>query len=254
MKKIAPLLMIVIVGLGVYFGFLQGQEAEVIAEPGQQPVPVEITAVTQGDLRREFTYSGIVEADYQVVISPNVGGSIQSITVKEGQKVTSGILLAKIDHEKLNTKLDTLEAKLETAEVDLAYWEDQYSKLEQLYQQGAIPDQQYSEVEHKYRLSQSSIKELTTNIAEVKVNITDFYIRAPRNAVISDIQAEQGSTAVPGQPLMTLIGDDAQKITISVSQNDLTYITVGTPVTAALGDRQLELEVTKIMPSLDWLW
>ncbi len=251
MKKLILLIFIALIGIGVYFNIPQNVDAETTVASTPKPVPIETVKVTSGDLRREFTYSGTVEADYQVAIAPNVSGIIQYIQVTEGEKVSRGTLLAKIDHNQLSAKLATLDAKQGTAEINLTFWQEKHEKFEQLYRQGAISEQQYSEVDLQFKLAQNQVKEISTNISEIKTNIKDFYVRAPRSAVVSHIQAAQGETALPGRPLMILIGEGAYKITVPVAQSDLTLITIGTQANAVIGEKRLELEVTKVLPSLD---
>ena len=73
---------------------------------------VYVAEVTRGDIVTEVTGTGVVQARTKVNISSEIYGQIVDIPVKEGQVVSKGDLLVRIDPEKYRSEKDRLAANV----------------------------------------------------------------------------------------------------------------------------------------------
>ena len=78
--------------------------------------PVEIAKAKRGEIRLELQLSGTIEAESRVNVIPKISGRIISISVKEGDRVKKGGMLAVVEHEELELAVQQAEAILESAE------------------------------------------------------------------------------------------------------------------------------------------
>ncbi|MGH7211426.1 MAG: efflux RND transporter periplasmic adaptor subunit [Acetobacteraceae bacterium] len=112
------------------------------------PVPVLVTPAKQGDVPIWLDALGTVQAFNTVTIKPMVDGKLLEVDFREGQEVTKGQVLAKIDPRTYQAALDQAVAKkaqdealLANARVDLV----RYQKLVQnKYTTGQTADTQKS--------------------------------------------------------------------------------------------------------------
>ncbi len=96
---------------GVYYGYEWSRESvEPLVAEDQQIVPI-----TYGDLVRQVTTSGSLEFPERETLSFDIGGTIGSFAVEEGQRVTAGQEIASLD----DATVIALQENIAQARVDL---------------------------------------------------------------------------------------------------------------------------------------
>ncbi|MDI6705364.1 MAG: efflux RND transporter periplasmic adaptor subunit [Bacillota bacterium] len=216
-----------------------------------KPVPVDVAVATRGDMMTELAYSGTVKDGFSAMLSSKVNGEVKAVYATEGDKVSKGTVLAEIDHQEADLKLKTMYTKLDAAKISVGYWQDMEDKYAALLEKGAISQQQYNEVELKLQLAQAEAQTIAAGIAELESAVANYYIKAPKDGVITDILIEQGDMVMPGAPLIGFSGGENKKIVVSVVQEDLQFIAENTPVVVALGTDRVDTKVARILPTID---
>ena len=126
------LLVIIIVGAGIYAYFPKGENKRLpVAKPGTSPllraVPVVAVPAKEGEMKIYLNGLGSVTPLNTVTVKSRVDGQLMEVLFKEGQVVTSGQLLARIDPRPFEVQLTQAEgqmardqALLKNAVLDLA--------------------------------------------------------------------------------------------------------------------------------------
>src|SRR4030042_199155 len=86
-----------------------GQEA-------QEAISVKVFRVVRERISAKVSYTGTMEALKKITITPDIGGKIAKINVREGDRVTKGQVLAEIDTEAPRLQLKQAEAGLAVAQ------------------------------------------------------------------------------------------------------------------------------------------
>ena len=128
---------------------------------------------------------GNVKTKQNVLIYPEVGGLLEEIYVKEGQKVSKGDILARVDDAGMTQQL----AQLET---NAAFAKTTYERQKRLWDQKIG-----SEIE--FLQSKTNYESLNNQIAQAKKQLGKFNITAPFSGVIDDVIKEEGTVVGPGQ-------------------------------------------------------
>lgn len=105
---IAIALLIVLIG-GLLLSFLNRKP----------PVTYQTQQVTQGDLSLTINATGPLQSSVYNLVFQGTGGKIIELDVKQGQKVTKGQILAKLDPTALKDALTTAQANLDSAKAAL---------------------------------------------------------------------------------------------------------------------------------------
>lgn len=94
--------------------------------------------------------TGKIEPREEIEIKPNISGIIQSISVKEGDKVEAGQLLATIrivpnvtDVNNATMQINNSQIQLANAKINVDNQQKQFAMQEKLYKQGVISKQEY---------------------------------------------------------------------------------------------------------------
>lgn len=132
-KKLALIAAVLLaVALALHFG---RRAAHGVDAPVAAPVPVEVAAVTQGDIELSLKLVGRVEAWSTVTLRARVSGQLESLSFKPGTLVRKGSVLAQIDPRLLKAQLDQARgsvardrAQLQKAQADQQRYADMLSR------------------------------------------------------------------------------------------------------------------------------
>ncbi|WP_435135165.1 efflux RND transporter periplasmic adaptor subunit [Formosa sp. A9] len=128
---------------------------------------------------------GSVQTKENIVIYPEVSGILTKIYVKEGQNVSKGQILAKIDD-------GGLEQQVSQMEIQLALAKTTFERQKRLWEENIGSEIQFLQAKSNYEAQEQSVNQLKTQLS--KTNIV-----APFNGVIDDIITDEGSVVMPGQ-------------------------------------------------------
>ncbi|MGJ5641721.1 efflux RND transporter periplasmic adaptor subunit [Formosa sp. S-31] len=168
--------------------------------------------------KENFTHylevQGSVQTKQNIVIHPEVSGILTKIFVKEGQSVSKGQLLAKIDD-------GGLEQQVAQMEIQLALAKTTFERQKRLWDQQIGSEIQFLQAKSTYEAQEQSVNQLKTQLA--KTNII-----APFNGVIDDIITDEGSVVMPGQSqLIRIVNLKDMYIETEVPESYITDVVAG---------------------------
>jgi len=127
---------------------------------------------------------GDVSTKQNVLIYPEIAGTLYRVYVKEGQKVAKGQLLASIDDGGLSSQLAQMKTQAALAKTT-------FDRQKRLWDQNIGSEIQYLEAKTAYESQQSAVKQMQSQVAKSS-------IRAPFSGVIDDVIKDQGTVVSPG--------------------------------------------------------
>lgn len=164
-----------------------------------------------------ISIQGNVETSENILIYPEYQGVLSQVYVKEGQKVSKGQVLAKIDDGGLSNQLAQLESQYQLAKTT-------YERQHKLWNQNIGSEIQYLQAKTNMESAQNAVKQLRSQLA--KTTIT-----APFSGIIDNIMTEQGQVVAPGmQAIMRLVNLNNMYIKASIPENYLKSISKGSTV------------------------
>ena len=124
--------------------------------------------------------TGKIEPREEIEIKPNISGIIQSISVKEGDKVEAGQLLATIrivpnvtDVNNATMQINNSQIQLANAKINVDNQQKQFAMQEKLYKQGVISQQEYIAAQQQLQttLQQQKLASQQLNAAQKQLQI-----------------------------------------------------------------------------------
>lgn len=173
----------------------------------ESPINVFGEVVIENKSIQEKTYSGAFESNNEVKLNADIQGRISQIFVKEGQQITKGQSLLKIDDQMLQLQLNVLNTKLKGLKDD----EIRYSNLSKT---DAVPAINLEKTKNAIATVEAEKKTIMEQISKTTV-------RAPFSGVISMKFCEVGGFASPAIPLFEIINQSDLKFVINVPDSDL---------------------------------
>jgi membrane fusion protein (multidrug efflux system) len=174
--------------------------------PVQGPMPFPVQTIAKQDATVYEEYSATLEGVQNVQIRPKVNGFIQKIYVDEGQMVTKGQLLFKLETQTLNQDASAAKAAVNAAQVEV-------DRLIPLVERKIISNVQLETA--KARLAQAK-----SAYGSIAVTIGYGTIVSPASGVIGSIPFKEGSlvSSASEQPLTTV--SDTRTVRAYFSMNE----------------------------------
>jgi membrane fusion protein, multidrug efflux system len=247
----------------------------------EKAIKVNIGDVRQGSLVMPIYADGVIRTPREVEVRSKLGGELTEVLVRDGDQVTAGQLLARVDQRQYRLALeesryshvqalsqlaaedDQLEVNHEALnrfvvlrdEFESRYLNNQISLEE--YQAGLLEAELAALDEGAFRQwvleQRTGLADARTAEARAKLNLENTEIRAPFDGVV------QGMAVVPGEYIGTnttvcSIYDNSQlEAVVNVLEADLGNLEIGRPALLAIpatGDT-LKAEIDVISPRLD---
>tara|TARA_R110002051_G_scaffold96628_2_gene166808 strand:+ start:10349 stop:11515 length:1167 start_codon:yes stop_codon:yes gene_type:complete len=128
---------------------------------------------------------GDVSTKQNVLIYPEMAGTLQKVYVKEGDRVSKGQLLATIDDGGLSSQLSQLKSQATLAKTT-------FERQERLWKQNIGSEIQYLQAKTNYESSENMVSQAQSQLAKSS-------IRAPFSGIIDNVIKDQGTVVLPGQ-------------------------------------------------------
>lgn len=180
---------------------------------GAAEVPVVLEKIETTTFNHFFDASGSVVAVREAVISPEINGQIREIRVKEGDRVSKGQLLAK-----LNT--DVIEKNIEEVKTSLDLASDVFERQKRLWEQKVGSEIQYLE-------AKNNKANLENRLATLQTQFEMAEIIAPINGVVEKVHQKKGELASPGMQLFYIVDLSEMYIRADVSERYISAVHYG---------------------------
>ncbi|WP_350293712.1 efflux RND transporter periplasmic adaptor subunit [uncultured Croceitalea sp.] len=170
---------------------------------------------------------GDVMTKQNVLIYPEMPGTLYRVYVKKGQKVAKGQLLAAIDDGGLSSQLAQMKTQSELAKTT-------FERQKRLWEQNIGSEIQYLQAKTTYEAQESAVKQMQSQVAKST-------IRAPFSGIIDDVIKDQGTVVNPGpgSEVFRIVNLSNMYIEVEVPESHLPNVVPGKDVNVyfpVLGD------------------
>ncbi|MBW2475586.1 MAG: efflux RND transporter periplasmic adaptor subunit [Deltaproteobacteria bacterium] len=217
----------------------QRSEAEETEEE-TPPVPVETSMPVRGDIYAMYTGTAPIEAFAEADVIAKVDGEVRELLIEEGDEVSKGQVLARLDGDRLRLELNESEAKLRKLQRD-------FERNVDLQAKGLISDGDFEKIKFEMEAQEAAF-----NLASLELDYTQ--IRAPIDGVIAERFVKRGNTISVGDALFKVTSLDPLVAYLHVPEREYRHIGAGQPVSIdidALPDESITAVVSRVSPVVD---
>jgi len=159
-------------------------------------VVVQVAEVTKRDFASSLVVSGTITSETEARLSFKTGGIIDHMSVRDGDHVRRGQLLATLNPTEINAQVEQAQEGLDKAQRDLIRARD-------LAAQGVATQEQLDNATTAF-----SVARQTLEIAHFNQSRSE--IVAPADGVVLRKLMNEGELAAPGTPVFLFAGDGSQ--------------------------------------------
>lgn len=158
---------------------------------------------------------GDVSTKQNVLVYPEMSGTLQRVYVKEGQRVSKGQVLATIDDGGMSSQLSQLKTQASLAKTT-------YERRKRLWEQKIGSEIEYLAAKTEYEAAEDAIKQAESQLGKST-------IRAPFSGIIDDVIKDQGTVVSPGpgSEVFRIVNLSDMYIEVDVPETYLGSVTKG---------------------------
>lgn len=168
-----------------------------------------------------FMTSGTVVSDNNIMLSTKAMGFVTEINVKEGDTVSKGQTLIKIDDSSLKLKIDQVKNMKEMYLADFINLERNLKRYKRLYSKDMVSKAEVENLETGYVKLKKMIDLYDSQIAEIKDMKKYFSVKSPINGNIAQKNIKLGEMYMPGMPALIITDLNNLVVEVDVAESDI---------------------------------
>jgi len=199
----------IILGASIFL-FNCNEKAQKQSMAANQPMPFSVITLKPQNVVTTKSYPAKIEGTINSEVRSKVTGYIQKVLVDEGQKVSKGQMLFKLETQSLSQDADAAKAAVNVAQVEV-------DKLIPLVEKGIISNVQLETQKAKLAQAKSNYNSIIANIGYANV-------KSPVDGYVGAIPFREGSlvSSSNAQPLTTV--SQIAKVYAYFSMNETEYL------------------------------
>lgn len=245
---------------------LAGCGAQGGAQTKNPTVTVEVTAVQSGSLASESTYIGTISAEGTASVVSMVSGTVTSVPVHVGDRVTAGQTLCAFDDQSARLTLQNAQASYASAQqsyesavsgyggTDLSVLQEQldmaqnnYDATLALLEMGAASQVEVDQA-HQSLISaqaglqstqaalasaQAGVQSAQVGIASAEYQLSLYHLTSPISGVVEAIHVTENNFAASGNVAFVISNAENKTVTFYVTDEVRQILTLGQAVTVS---------------------
>lgn len=221
-------------------------------EPPLRPVKYEVVDYQTGSVNR--TFSGTARTEKIINLSFRSSGILTELTIKLGQRVKKGELLARLDNVTARLNYESALASQSSAESQMNTAKLALDRIRVLYEKGSASLTDFESAKNSYKTAQQGYESAKRSVAIQQEQIRFGYLYAPEDGVVTSISAEVDETISAGQPIAVMNAGTEMQIALGFPESIINEISPGMPVLVRLpaySQQEFSGRVTELSPAVD---
>lgn len=243
-KAIIYILVIAVLGVGIAMKLAsnkkENQSKVDVVSTGNGKIPVKVFTVKKEAINIDFSVNGKLAANQDLVVVSEVNGKIISLSAKEGDRVTKGQVLARV--ESVYSGLDE-----QRANDALAKLKSDQARLTAALKSGGVTQSQVDEIN-------LAVKNAENQLNQARKRVSDAVIKAPISGIINSRMVEVGSFVGAGSQLFNVVDISSLKLKVAANERQVIQLGVGYKVNIKIPvfqDENFTGKISFIAPKAD---
>ena len=232
------------------------------------PMTVELAEVKRATMTESMTVVGNLIGAATVEAVPKVSGRLESVSVRLGDRVNRGQLLAKVEDRELLQQVKQAEASYAVAaatirqrEADLRLAQTNLDRSRNLFERELIPKQTQDDTDARYQaaaaqldLAKAQYSQAEARLDELKINLANTSITSPVAGFIAARVLDPGAWVTPSSAFISVVDIGVVRLVANIVEKDLRRISTGMKATVevdAFPGEKFEARIAHVAPVLD---
>lgn len=170
-----------------------------------------------------------VESRNIVPARARIGGTVVELTIKEGDRVDAGQVVATVGDEKLVLQLQALDAQISGLEAQAKQAQIDFERAESLAERGIIPKARLDEARTAIDVANQALKARIAERKVVQQQLTEGDVLAPTSGRVLRVPLTVGAVILPGEAVAN-IAEEGFVLRLRIPERHARFLKVGDPV------------------------
>jgi RND family efflux transporter MFP subunit len=217
---------------GAGAGAPPGRPASADAAPA---APLEFAAadlltIAQGSITRSIPITGSLRAVRQGLVRAKAAGELRELLVREGESVSAGQTIARVDPTEFESRVKEREAQLRSAQAQLEQAESTLARNRQLIDRGFISPSALDNASSALDAAAGARDAAQAQLAVARKALADTAVLAPMAGVVAERFVQPGEKVSPDVRILSLIDLGQLEIEAPVPAGELGAVRIGQTV------------------------
>jgi len=200
---------------------------ELVSEVSHTAYPVHAITLSQTTAVERLRRTGVLRADKDVTISPEVGGRVRRVLKELGDACAKGEIIVQLDEEGYGIGAAQAKAAVKQAEVALDQATRTMTRMDRLKESAVATDQEWDSARGGVDASGAALEQARAAHRLALRNLRETAVRCPFDGRVAERLAEVGQSVAPGTPLARIVASETLRLTINVSGAQLSRLLIG---------------------------
>lgn len=226
--------------------------AETAKFDGIEFSPADLTKAVRADLRQVVRLSGTLQPLNQSQVRSDVAAVVTEISVRRGERVRKGQLLARLDTADVSARLRERQSNLDSARSALKLAEINREKAVTLTQRGVKSQTALDEAENAWRTARANVSAMEQQLTMARKAVNDAAIYAPIDGLVAERFINPGERVAVDARLFTIADLDTIEVETLVPARDVPQLRVGQKVllhVEGFAERSFDGTIERINPT-----
>jgi RND family efflux transporter MFP subunit len=235
-----------------------GGRSNAEAAPAENPAvtvpPENVVAIDSVTLRSGPSISGDLTAERSATIRAEVGGSVTSVRVEEGQPVKAGQVLGTLDESVIAEQVRSAKSALTSAENAAIVARREAERTKRLLAGGAVAERDVELADRALWAAEAQLESARAAAAAAEKQWQKTRLTAPFSGVVSRRQVSVGDVMTVGNEMFTVVDPRSMQLEASVPVSALGTIKVGSTVdfdVSGYEGQRFQGTVKRVSPAVD---
>lgn len=228
------------------------------------PVSV-LTARHEDGYQVEQRHAGVVAARRSSTLGFARSGLLSAVEVNEGDRVTEGSILARLDTQKLQARAAELRSqiaesrnRLDVATISREQMATVKARSDALAAKDWVSRKSHDDTIYDHRkavaeraAAESAVGYAEATLASLQVDLDQSVLVAPYGGTIVGRRVDEGAAVTAGEPVMDLIESGAVEFRVGVPELTAVPLEVGGDYLAVVGGQKTPCRLLRLLPQVD---
>ena len=225
--------------------------ATAVAAPTLEFLPSEIFTAKPLDIQQTLSLSGALRAVDISSVKARVAAEVREISVREGDTVRAGQIVAKMDVTEFQARVDQARGTLNAARAQLDIATKNRDNNRALVEKGFISKNAFDNSASQYAAAEANVEAAKGALDVVQKLVNDTVIRSPISGVVAMRYVQAGEKVSADNKLLDIVNLQKMELEAAVPTNDITNVAIGQRVTLRIEGlpQTIEGKVVRINPA-----
>ena len=178
-----------------------------------------------------------VEPLHEIAVRAQIGGTITSLEVKEGDTLAVGGRIAEIVDEKLALQIQALDARIAAQQSQRDQAKIEFDRAQELQRRGAGTQTQLDQAKTNFDVAQRNLAAVRADQRVIEQQASEGAVLSPGAGRVLSVPVSSGRVVLPGETIATL-AQDLYVLRLELPESHARFLRAGDKV--SIGSRGME--------------